>query len=486
MKNKLFQIDLFQMAIYLLKRCWLIILCAAVGFGYMYWRTSKLPTTYTASGTMYIYNGNPNQVNYGYTNTTDLNSALQLMDTYMVVVRSNRVLDRVMLSEVETPTPNGVVIQTLQEKYPWMRPSYIAGTLSMGSVAQTGVLQVRCTTDEPQKSADICNAVLLVAPGAIKDVVGAGQAELIDAAATPFFPDVRPVMRRGLLGGVAGAAAAAVLLVLLYLLNQHVSDVNELISTYKPQVLAQIKREKKDQQDPGAFLLNEHTPMDVVESYGKLRMNLLYLLNNKENRAVEITSAISGEGKSTVVSNLAVSMATNEKRVLLVDADMRRACLREIFHYQDDTQGLSDVLAGELGWHEALLPTRWDKLSILPAGHMPPNPSALLESEAMRKLLADASKEYDVILLDAPPINIVSDPLVLSGQVTGSLFVVRQGFSDHREIRKALNAAKMTGMEFLGFVFYGEHLDQGNYYSRKYYRNYYRKYDNRSKSNSRG
>ena len=91
----------------------------------------------------------------------------------------------------------------------------------------------------------------------------------------------------------------------------------------------------------------------------------------------------------------------------------------------------------------------------------------------------------DLILIDVPPINIVSDPMTLSGLVAGALFVVRQGFTDHREIRKALVSAEMTGMNILGFVFYGEKLKQGSYYRRKQYQNYYHRYDSREQTGSR-
>ena len=97
--------------------------------------------------------------------------------------------------------------------------------------------------------------------------------------------------------------------------------------------------------------------------------------------------------------------------------------------------------------------------------------------------------EYDLVLLDAPPINIVADPLALSPQTAGGIFVVRQDFSDHREIRRALSSAEMTGLDLLGFVFYGEKVRQGKYYyRRKYYYggyNHYDKYDPRNKYDTR-
>ena len=158
---------------------------------------------------------------------------------------------------------------------------------------------------------------------------------------------------------------------------------------------------------------------------------------------------------------------------------MRRACQRDIFQFDKQTKGLSDALVGNCRWQDAILHNIKESLDLLPAGHFPPNPAELLESDEMLKLLAEIENAYDLVLIDMPPINVVADPLVLSSNVAGCIFVARQNFSDHRDVRGALIAAEMTGMDVLGFVFYGENIRQGGYYSRRYYKSYYHKYDYR-------
>ncbi|MBR4236250.1 MAG: polysaccharide biosynthesis tyrosine autokinase [Clostridia bacterium] len=461
------RIDLVKIAFYLLKRVWLIILCAAIGFGIMYYRAeSNHRNTYTASGTMYIVNGNPNLINYQYTSMSDITSAVMLLDTYKEVVKSEKVLD--------------AVVDRLAAEYPGIAPGYISATINMSSVNNTGVTRVSCTTDDPRKSTDICNAVMDVAPSEIKRVVGAGSVEVIDYADPDKLPGPNPhnSRRRGMTGAMAGAVIAAGVLVLLFFLNQKIEDSKELTDSYKPPLLASVPRSKKDSEDQSDFMLNEKSPMKTVESYAKLRMNLLYTLVGKERKNVIVTSAISGEGKSTIAANLAISLAMGGKRVLLVDGDMRRACQRDIFRYRKHAKGLSDVLVGECEWSEALSETNWELLKVMPAGHTPPNPADLLASAKMKELLLQLEEAFDLVLIDMPPINIVSDPLALASETAGSLFVVRQRFSDHREIRKALNSAELTGLDMLGFVFYGENIEQrGYYYYRKYYDHYYHKYD---------
>ncbi len=466
MKNKTAQIDLAKLILYVLKRAWLIALCAIIGFAGMYWYSvTYTRDTYTASGTMYMYNGNPNLVNYQYTSSSDLNSAVQLLDTYRVVLKSNKVMD--------------AVAERLAPDYPGITPGFISGSISMRSEQETGVVRVSCTTGNAQMSADICNAVLDVAPPEIKRVVSAGGYEIIDYASTPLRPDSRSPRRRAMTGALAGAALAAGLLVLLFLLNRKITDTKDLEDNYTPPVLASVRRIREESEDPGRFLLSQKSSMETTEGYAKLRMNMLYTLVSRKNSIVVVTSAIAGEGKSTIAANLSISCSMAGKRVLLIDSDLRRATQREIFHYSKRLPGLSDVLVGSLTWQEAVLSTQWPMLHILPTGHLPPNPAELMGSAAMQALLEELKQTYDLIIIDVPPINIVSDPLALSAFCAGCLFVTRQHFSDHRDIRKALVAAEMTGMNVLGFVFYGEKLHQDSYYSKKYYKSYYHKYDNR-------
>lgn len=459
------KIDLKKLFFFVLKRIWLLIICAGIGFAGMYCYTRYyLRDTYTAYATMYVRNGNPNLVNYQYANSSDLNSAVQLLDTYMVVVRSSKVMD--------------VVAERLNKNYPGITTGFISSTLSMGSVADTGVLRVNCVTGNAQLSADICNAVVDVAPAEIIRVVTAGSIEVIDYAETPSWPDNRNPMKKGMLGALAGAALAGAFLILLFLLNNKIGEEDELTDAYTPPVLSSVVREKKKSKDPKAFVLDENSAMATSESYAKLRMNLLYTLVNRENKVIAITSAISGEGKSTIAANLAIACAMSGKKVLLIDGDMRRASQQTIFGYDADLPGLSDVLIGDCNWWDVVLSDVRENLYILPTGHLPPNPAEILALSETAELLSETQQQFDLVLIDLPPINIVSDPLVVSSHVAGCLMVVRQGYSDHRDIRKALASAELTGMDVLGFVFYGENINRRSYYNRKYYnKKYYSRKD---------
>lgn len=466
MKRRANQVDLVKMLIYILKRFWVVVLCAELGFAALYMYTKQhAADTFTASGTMYVNNGNPNLGEYQYTSAGDLNSAVQLIKTYLVVVKSEKVMN--------------AVVERLSDDYPNITVAQVSPTLNMASVSETGVVSVISKTNSAQLSADIVNAVMEYAPEEIIRVVGAGSIEIIDYAKVPSLPDQRDTVRPGINGAMCGAVIAACILALLYLLNRRISDVSDLTNNYTPPVLASLRRISVGKTSPDVFILTNQSPMEIIESYAKLRMNLLYTLVGKESHTVVITSSTSGEGKTTIAANLAISCAMGGKKVLLVDGDLRRACQRDVFRIDKHARGLSDILVGNCTWKEAIIPEIKETLDLLPAGHFPPNPAELLESNEMVKLLKELEQVYELVLMDMPPINIVADPLVPSNYVAGCLFVTRQNFTDHRDIRKALISAEMTGMNVLGFIFYGEKISEGSYYSRRYYRKYYNKYDYR-------
>ena len=468
MERRANRIDFVKLMLYILKRAWVVVLCAELGFAGMYFYSTRvLPETYTASGTIYVNNGSANLVDYQYTNSSDLNAAYQLTKTYLVVVKSDKVMNAVK--------------DRLINNYPDITTAAISSSLSMDNVSNTAVVSVISKTGKAQMSADIVNAVMEYAPDEIIRVVGAGGVEILDYAKVPAIPDAKNSVHQGMVGAMSGAIIAACILALLYLMNRRISDAQELTDNYKPPVLASIQRIDMNNPAADAFILSNQSPMEVLENYAKLRMNLFYTLVGQKSHAVVITSSISGEGKSTISANLAISCAMGGKNVLLIDGDLRRASQREIFGFDKRAKGVSDILAGNCDWQEAILKDVHETLDILPAGYFPPNPAELLESNEMQQLLGKLEEEYDLILIDMPPINVVADPLVLSEHVAGCLFVTRQNFSDHRDIRRALISAEMTGMNVLGFVFYGENINQGGYYSRRYYKKYYSKYDYRKR-----
>lgn len=218
------------------------------------------------------------------------------------------------------------------------------------------------------------------------------------------------------------------------------------------------------------------------ESYKLLRTNLMFALpSNKRCPVIAVTSAIRGEGKSTTASNLAYTLAETGAHVLLIDADMRLPSIARYFHLTGEA-GLSKALVGLCTLKEALRPSGIrDNLYVMPVGTIPPNPSELLASSQMENLLEELSYGLEYIVIDLPPVNVVTDALVVSRLADAMLVTVRQGYSDKKAVQACMRQLELVDAKVAGFVFNdagesGKHYGKYKYNS-KYYKKYYKGYN---------
>lgn len=211
----------------------------------------------------------------------------------------------------------------------------------------------------------------------------------------------------------------------------------------------------------------------AAEAYKLLRTNLQFSMPEKACRIVGVTSSIRGEGKSTTSINLAYTLAQSGKRVLLIDADMRLPSTASRLEISGKP-GLSNLLAGLNGEKNCMKPSgRFENWFIMPAGDIPPNPSELLGSERMHSLLERYEKYFDYVVIDLPPIGVVTDALVLSQWMDGLILVVRQNYTERKALADTMYQIKKIGSKFLGFVMTDAAVGEGSY---KHYSKYGKKY----------
>jgi capsular exopolysaccharide synthesis family protein len=216
------------------------------------------------------------------------------------------------------------------------------------------------------------------------------------------------------------------------------------------------------------------TKSSMAEAYRTVRTNLQYANLDQARKSILVTSAGPGEGKSTTVANLGVTMAMGGSRTLLVDSDLRRPTLHKFFNLSNAT-GLTTLLADKSSARKSVLATKLPELFVIPSGPLPPNPAEILSSRRMAEFAALVKDDYDLVLFDSPPIISLSDSLVLAAYVEAVILVVKCGRFPHELIRQAKAQLEGVKATFLGVLLNSVDLRNNGYYYGYYY-DYYDSY----------
>ena len=254
----------------------------------------------------------------------------------------------------------------------------------------------------------------------------------------------------------------------------------------------ELFKKKKTEQDPAQgfrakrrAILSADSGFVVKEAYKTLRTNIRFSLPQSGCHRICVTSGLPNEGKSITALNLAITLAEAGQKVVLVDGDLRRPVMARMLMENGDP-GLSNLLAGMCTEEELIHKDRYPNLDVILSGAVPPNPSELLSSPRMQELIESLSAKYDYVIIhqdwadvpyviiDSPPINVVTDACLISPLVDGVVFVVRQNKSERESVERAVGQLKMAGAKMLGLVLNGISLDEKrrNKSDRYYYRHY--------------
>ena len=224
-------------------------------------------------------------------------------------------------------------------------------------------------------------------------------------------------------------------------------------------------------------IISKDAPFPYVEAYKSLRTNLNFMAVSNEYKKILVTSALPEEGKSNVAVNLAVSLAENDAKVLLVDCDLRKPVLHKYLRINRQMPGITSVLGESVNLSDAIVRFTDINIDVITAGVIPPNPAELLGSKRMEELLKTLSLTYDYIIFDTPPVSLVTDAAVLGRLTDGAIMVIRPHYATVDAAQLAKRRLESAGVNIIGAVLNGfdaksAAYNRGYYYSYNY--NYYR------------
>jgi len=346
--------------------------------------------------------------------------------------------------------------------------------LSVRAAAETGtpLIDINVSARSPQAASDVATAVAQklaeVSPEFSQMLASSGgevRAQTIVAASPPGSPVSPNVSRNLALALLAGLFLGIGFALLRHNLDTRVRTAKDLAEMSGKPVLATIPIRKG--ADTSRVFMESDPFSPHAEAIRRLRTNLMFVDVTTRKHSFLVTSPMPSEGKTTTAVNLAIAMADAGTKVLLVDADLRNPSVARTMGLEGSV-GLTTVLLGRASLDDMLVQWGHGELFVLPAGEIPPNPSELLGSEAMRDLFAELAQRFDFVLVDTPPVLPVTDAMVVDTLTGGSLMVVAANRTKKRHVAEAIKAFENAGAKLAGMALNMAPLESVAYYG--YYR----------------
>ncbi len=401
-----------------------------------------------------------------------MNSGYQQGAALYAANYANEVTGNVFLSEI---------LKTYNEKHEkQLTLKQLSSKISTSANDTLPVFGVRVSSTNRQEAYDILQVIEEKAPQLLlndstKTYV---NIKLIQYGHLAESPDSPNTLLNTAVGGVLAVIVVYVICFLKAFLDKTIYDEEILKNSCDIPVIGQIpswnnskKKENGKKGVPVHFdinqaathinrdyddrLLGKETPFSVAESFRTLRTNLTYVaIKDNECPVFAVTSGFAGAGKSLIIANAAISFAQLEKKVLLIDGDMRCPAQHKIFALSKDRHGLSEALAGieEKPFENCIAKNVYEGLDVMPCGHVPPNPAELLASERMQTLLKEAKEKYDYVFVDLPPVLETADASVMTQLVSAYIIVVRAGYSQIDAVQQVVDDMAHVHANVAGFV----------------------------------
>lgn len=487
-KNEEIEIDLGRVFRAVMDRAWLVAIVSVVCAVLVFVGTFFFITPQYKAAAMFYVNNNAFSVGDASLSISngDLVTSRGLVDSYIVILNTRETLNDVI-------------------DYAGANRGYIElrGMISAEAVNETEIFQVSVTSPDPQEAERIANAIAYILPKRIGTIIDGTSAKVVDAAIVPSAPSSPSYTKNTLVGFLLGFVLTVGIIALREIFDITIRSEEDATQVCAHPILAAVPdmaapskggsyyaygsgRKKK-----GAYAANGKQAARIPvlmgpgisfaasEAYKLLRTKLQFsFADDNDCRVIGLSSALSGEGKSLTAVNLAFTLSQLDKKVILIDCDMRRPTLAEKLGILKKP-GLSSYLTGQIDLNDLIQPCNlkghdW-AFHVISAGQNPPNPVELLSSERMRKALNRMRKTYDYVILDLPPVGEVTDAMAVAKETDGMLLVVRQNYCDRIVLSEAVRQFEFISAKILGVVFNCTSEHGGNY-GKGYYKNYYRRY----------
>lgn len=427
----------------------ILILLLSITLGYVYSYYYKKPE-YKSSVTILLV-ADENRVDKELTQT-DLSINSSLISTYSSIAKSTNVIQK-----------------TIENLGLNISASKLQKSIEATQIEKTQFLKITVKNENPEVAKNIANELAKVFTEQIKEIYNLENISIVDEAEVESQPCNINHIKDIIIFTFAGMIVSAILVMVIYIFDDTIKDEKEIERNIKLKNIGTLPVDKENNE-----LIIENNPKShIVECIKTLRTNILYTTNKK---SILITSSRQKEGKSWVSNNLAVALAQADKKVILVDTDLRKENNRnEIFNVEKG-EGLSDFIK-EISDDKLenlekskkyIKETQIPNLHILQNGTLPPNPAELITSENMKRLLNLLKSMYDIVLLDGTPCMVVSDSIALSSMVDSTILVTESKKTKINDLKKTKKLIEEVNGKILGVITNKSEIQKGKYYGKRY------------------
>lgn len=376
--------------------------------------------------------------------SSDITAAQSLVETYAVVLTSKPTIE--------------AVVEQIGADYTY---DELSSMISTSAINDTEVFSVTVTCPDPVEAADIANAIAEIAPDEIAEIVSGSSVKIVEYASVATTSSSPNNRKNALMGAAVGFILSCAWILISSLLRNGMSVEEKIRKDFKDEaVLSAIpymgkkSKGKKGKPVEEQAELCENLNFASAEAYKLLRENIsFYFADVPDCKVIGVTSSARSEGKSTTSINLAYTLALAKKKVCLIDCDFRLPSIAKSLDIHRKP-GMTNFLVAPSESSNVIQKYGTDQVSfyVISAGDIPPNPSELLGSKRMQNVLEILGKNFDYLILDLPPVGVVSDTLTVSKIVGGMLFVVREDLYDRRVLRETLRKLESVDTKLLGMV----------------------------------
>ena len=433
----------------------ILLLSLAIGYFYSYYYVTPMYQSFAT--VVLVQNENLEQDSSTITQT-DINLNKNLLSTYTNIAKSDTVL--------------GQVIKDLSLN---MAPTELKKLVTVQAVNNTQVFKIGVVNEDNKMATLITNHLLEVFSKEVKSLYNMNNIYIMDSAEVVNTPYNIHHIKDIAIFVILGFILSCVLVLIIYIFDTTIKYEKDIENYANLNVLSTIPiYNSKFGKNKTELIVNEEPKSPISECFKTFRTNVMFSITNKKFKTILVTSGFMGEGKSFISSNLAITFANSGKKVILIDTDMRKGRLHQIFDLPNE-QGLSTCLSkigtyrSSLNINEFINESSISNLHVMTCGIVPPNPSELLSSSNMIMLLEALNRQYDIVICDGTPCMLVSDSIVLSKIVDTTIIVTANKVTKFDTLLKIKKSIEMVGGNICGAIINMMDVNKKDYKNNYYY-----------------